>query len=85
MLENSFPGLRRSAALIGHGSEVLGYDAPRSTDHEWGPRLLLFLSEADHRARAGRVAGTPRHELPGGFGGHPTHFGEPDEEGVRLP
>ena len=85
ILEKSFPGLRHSAALIGYGSEVLGYDAPRSTDHEWGPRLLLFLSETDHRAYADRVVETLRHELPSEFRGYPTHFGEPDEEGVRLP
>lgn len=84
VLETSFPGLRHSAALIGYGSEVLGYDDARSTDHEWGPRLLLFLSEEDHRARADSIVEILRHELPHEFGGYPTHFGEPDEEGVRL-
>ncbi|MBD0354275.1 MAG: hypothetical protein ICV58_03755, partial [Rubrobacteraceae bacterium] len=43
-LVSEFAGLDHSAALIGYGSEVLGYDTPRSTDHEWGPRLLLFLT-----------------------------------------
>jgi hypothetical protein len=85
ILENSFPGLRHSAALIGYGSEVLGYDNPRSTDHEWGPRLLLFLSEEDHRRYADRIIETLRHGLPHEFRGYPIHFGEPDEEGVRLP
>lgn len=85
VLGTSFPGLRHSAALIGYGSEVLGYDTPRSTDHEWGPRLLLFLSEEDHRVHADRMVETLRQELPHQLGGYPTHFGEPDEEGVRLP
>jgi hypothetical protein len=84
VLQTHFPGLRHSAGLIGYGSEVLGYDTPRSTDHEWGPRLLLFLSPEDHRARADRLVEILRHELPHEFGGYPTHFGEPDEEGVRL-
>jgi Domain of unknown function (DUF4037) len=84
LMESSFPGLRHSAALIGYGSEVLGYDAARSTDHEWGPRLLLFLSEENYPGYAGRVVETLRHELPREFRGYPTHFGEPDEEGVRL-
>ena len=84
ILGTSFPGLRHSAALIGYGSEVLGYDGPRSTDHEWGPRLLLFLSEEDHRGYADRIVETLRQELPHEFGGYPTHFGEPDEEGVRI-
>ena len=85
ILSSRFPGLASSAALIGYGSEVLGYDSPRSTDHEWGPRLLLFLSEEDHRSHAARVAEVLRHELPPEFRGHSTHFGRPDEEGVRLP
>jgi len=85
ILRTRFPALAHSAALIGHGSEVLGYDSARSTDHEWGPRLLLFLSERDHADCAERVVETLRHELPREFGGYPTHFGEPDAEGVRLP
>jgi hypothetical protein len=85
VLDSGFPGLAHSAALMGHGSEVLGYDTPRSTDHEWGPRLQLFLSEDDHGAYAGRVREFLGQRLPRGFMGHPTHFGEPDGEGVRLP
>src|SRR5918911_300124 len=47
ILAEVYPNLRHSAALIGYGSEVLGYDTARSTDHEWGPRLLLFVAEDD--------------------------------------
>lgn len=32
-----------TACLIGEGSEVLGYDTQRSTDHEWGPRMQIFV------------------------------------------
>jgi hypothetical protein len=32
-----------SAALIGEGSEVLGFDTERSTDHGWSPRLQVFV------------------------------------------
>jgi hypothetical protein len=85
ILSTRFPGIEHSAALIGPGSEVLGYDSARSTDHEWGPRLLLFLSERDHAAYPDPIAETLRHELPREFRGYPTHFGEPDEEGIRLP
>lgn len=45
VLADRFPELVYSAALIGGGSEVLGFDTPQSMDHDWGPRLLLFLPE----------------------------------------
>ena len=41
------PGLRVATALIGHGSDVLGFDTPRSQDHDWGPRLQVVLADAD--------------------------------------
>src|SRR5579863_5216771 len=45
LLDRYFPGLAYSAALVGPGSEVLGFDTPRSTDHDWGPRLQVFLAD----------------------------------------
>jgi hypothetical protein len=45
LLDRRLPALPHSAALIGVGSEVLGFDTSRSTDHDWGPRVLLFISE----------------------------------------
>ena len=48
ILDSEFPNLEYSAGLIGSGSEVLGYDTQQSTDHHWGPRMLLFLSENDY-------------------------------------
>jgi hypothetical protein len=45
VLDSEFPDLPHSAALIGTGSEVLGFDTEMSTDHDWGPRVLLFLQE----------------------------------------
>ena len=37
--------MRYAAALLGPGSEVAGFDTQRSTDHDWGPRLQVFLSD----------------------------------------
>jgi len=48
ILENLFPQISYSAALLGWGSEVLGYDDIQSSDHHWGPRFLLFLSAQNH-------------------------------------
>jgi Domain of unknown function (DUF4037) len=85
ILAEAFPGLRHSAALIGYGSEVLGYDTARSTDHEWGPRLLLFVSDEDYLVRRERIIAILAERLPPTFRGYSTHFGPPDDEGVRLP
>jgi hypothetical protein len=46
-ISSNFPDLRYASALIGPGSEVLGYDTEMSTDHDWGPRVFLFLQEKD--------------------------------------
>ncbi|HEV2369204.1 MAG TPA: hypothetical protein VGR90_04980, partial [Acidimicrobiales bacterium] len=35
-----------AAARLGFGSEVLGFDDARSTDHGWGPHLVVFVSGA---------------------------------------
>jgi len=81
ILERRFPGLDHAAALIGTGSEVLGFDDETSTDHHWGPRLQLFLRELD---AAPAISGVLTRELPVEFGGFPTNFGSPDPVGVRL-
>ena len=61
VLDADFPGLRHSAALIGTGSEVLGFDTPMSSDHHWGPHAMLFLAEDDcERHVRSRVIASPR-------------------------
>src|SRR5512135_2849613 len=47
ILQERFPNLPHAAARLGAGSDVLGFDTPMSTDHDWGPRLMLFLAEDD--------------------------------------
>jgi hypothetical protein len=81
ILDRRFSRLEHAAALIGSGSEVLGYDDELSTDHHWGPRVLLFLDEPD---APGELDDTLARELPKDFAGIPTNFGPPDEDGVRL-
>jgi hypothetical protein len=79
LLARHLPGLRYAAGLLDGGSELLGLDTPRSTDHDWGPRTQLFVADPGDVApvRAVLDAG-----LPDEFLGWPTRFaGGPD---VRL-
>ena len=82
ILRKHWPALKYSAALIGYGSEVLGFDTPTSMDHEWGPRLQLFLDESDHKECAGRVRDTMAGELPQVFRGYPTNFAPTSEPNI---
>ncbi|XVU20671.1 DUF4037 domain-containing protein [Actinoplanes sp. CA-054009] len=67
--------LPHAAARLGPGSDVLGYDTARSTDHDWGPRLELFVDDPGdlHHMLARRL---PKHVR-----GWPTHFTPP---GARV-
>lgn len=65
---------RHSAALIGYGSDVLGFDTPQSRDHNWGPRLQIFLEEADFARRAHALDALLRRQLPPVFQGYSVHF-----------
>ncbi|HET6986518.1 MAG TPA: DUF4037 domain-containing protein [Kribbella sp.] len=56
------PGVPHSAALMGRGSEVLGFDDQMSTDHNWEPRALLFIRDGD----------TLQPEVPDQFAGRPA-------------
>jgi hypothetical protein len=75
LLERRFPGLPHSAALIGPGSEILGFDTSRSVDHDWGPRLQVFLADDDADAGlAAQVMDLLAAALPAEFRGYPTAF-----------
>src|ERR1700681_2579794 len=83
IISSDFPELRYAAALIGPGSDVLGYDSERSTDHEWGPRLMLFLDDEDRAAIGSQITGVLARHLPTTFRGYSTSFAKADENGVR--
>ncbi len=74
LLAEEFPGLRYAAARIGSGSEVLGFDTERSADHEWGPRLNLFLTAEDAAAHGASLHRLLAARLPKRLRGWPTHF-----------
>jgi len=83
ILAQEFPRLRYSAALIGWGSEVLGFDTPLSRDHHWGPRALLLLQTRDYLRFKDKVTEMLSEKLPHEFLGYSTNYGEPDDNRVR--
>lgn len=76
--------LPHSAGLLDAGSEVFGCDDQRSTDHHWGPRILIFLKQTDHDSLAIKLVELLREKLPPKFMGYATNFSKPDEMGVQL-
>ncbi|WP_194892566.1 DUF4037 domain-containing protein [Catenulispora pinisilvae] len=83
ILDAEIGGLPHAAARLGSGSEVLGFDTARSADHEWGPRLQLFLAPEDVARHRDRLVSAFAHQLPKTFLGYPTHF-EPTGEAADI-
>jgi hypothetical protein len=85
ILSTEFTSLRYAAALLGTGSEVLGFDTEMSADHGWGPRVDLLLAKDDFDSASDAVRETLRQKLPHRIHGYPTSFTEPDphDNGVQ--
>jgi hypothetical protein len=66
-----------AAALIGTGSEVLGFDTARSTDHAWGPRLVVMLRSEDVVEVGQPLVMALNDRLPDSFRGFSTRFAHP--------
>lgn len=86
IIEKNFPDLKYTAGLIGYGSDVLGYDNEVSTDHMWGPRFYLFLSEADI-SKKNNLFNALSENLPYTYKGYSVNFTQPDPNdcGVQHP
>ena len=69
LLASRCPGVPHAAALLGRGSEVLGFDDEVSTDHDWGARVLVFVEDDEAVPEVDEVL---RSGLPATFGGHPV-------------
>ena len=86
ILTKYMPRLEYTAALIGSGSEVLGFDTKMSTDHHWGPRVMLFLhpEDFDHCKRG--ISRLLSDKLPRTFRGYSTNFtaSDPEDNGVQI-
>ena len=65
-------GQSHAAGLLGWGSDVLGYDTARSTDHGWGPRVLVFVASGEV---AERLQPALDGALPETFRGWPVRYG----------
>lgn len=78
ILDARFPDLQYSAALIGPGSEILGFDDVMSTDHHWGPRVMLFLTAAAQQDFGEAIDLALRNELPAKCHGYSTNFTPPN-------
>ncbi len=79
ILDDSYPVLPHAAALVGYGSDVLGFDTEMSRDHEWGPRGYIFLRD-DDGPLAASIHETLRQRLPHEFLGYPVDFAATDVE-----
>ena len=74
LLKEHFPQVQHAAALLGPGSEVAGLDTERSTDHDWGPRLQVFLGTDDAARHAEAITAMLASRLPAAFRGYPVAF-----------
>ncbi|WP_067623079.1 DUF4037 domain-containing protein [Alicyclobacillus acidiphilus] len=68
-----------AAALVGEGSEVLGYDQARSTDHAWGPRVQIFVDAPEIE----QVSQAIERGLPETYRGYPVRFYAWETDSVR--
>lgn len=84
IVRDAFPQLVYSAARLGSGSEVLGLDTERSPDHEWGPRLELFVREHELPVIGEPLSAALSERLPTAYLGWSTHFGPADEAIRRM-
>lgn len=75
LMSRHFPDIRYASALIGPGSELLGFDTQMSADHDWGPRVLLFLQEQDI-INLSEIFQCLKSNAPGEFYGHPLDLNQ---------
>lgn len=71
LLGETFPRLGYAAALMGRGSEVLGFDDPMSTDHDWTARVIVLLDATDADT-VGSVQHQVADQMPQEFADIPT-------------
>jgi hypothetical protein len=83
IVEGIVPRDSYAAAFIGKGSDVLGFDTERSTDHDWGPRFQVFLAPGDFEKTARLLDGELAKRLPTAFKGFSVGTSESAETAAR--
>jgi hypothetical protein len=78
------PDLRYVAGRIGPGSDVIGLDTARSMDHDWGPRVTIWLGEDERAARHHDLRAAIGERLPATFLGFPTRYGVHDDGTLHM-
>ncbi|MFX1367425.1 MAG: DUF4037 domain-containing protein [Promethearchaeota archaeon] len=84
LLESEFPNLAYSAGHLGAGSDVLGFDTEQSMDHDWGPKLLIFLGEKDYEKYRESLDTFLGHNLPTEVRGFSINFGYHDDGTIVM-
>ena len=77
IMEKRFHNLKYAATTLGMCSEILGLDDEISMDHEWGPRVAVFLSEQDYTRYSADVMPIFRELLPTKFKGFDMMWRKP--------
>ncbi|TFE32114.1 DUF4037 domain-containing protein [Frankia sp. B2] len=73
------PGVPHAAALLGEGSEVLGFDDEVSPDHDFGPRVQLFVPPGFDT----EPVNVTLERLPARFEGFPVIYPDSDRHDGR--
>jgi hypothetical protein len=77
IMKKKFHNLKYAAASLGMCSEILGLDDEVSMDHEWGPRVIIFLSKNDYTHYSKDVTQIFRELLPSKFKGFDMMWRKP--------
>ncbi|MFX0168987.1 MAG: DUF4037 domain-containing protein [Candidatus Hodarchaeota archaeon] len=84
LLDSEYPDLVYSAGHLGSGSDVLGFDTEQSMDHDWGPKLLIFLGEKNYEKYHESLDAFLGHNLPTEIRGFPINFGYHDDGTIVM-
>ncbi len=83
ILHENYPTLLYSAARLGKGSEILGFDDQMSMDHDWGVKLQLFLRPEDTHLKD-ELCELFSIVLPDKIEGILTNFSEQGKDGSSV-